>query len=385
MRCGVYLHVPYCSRKCGYCAFHSTTHWTTAAEHALIDKIISDAKVFSDRTPPVEAKTLYIGGGTPSILNSGQLAWLITGVTAALGHPEEITCEANPESARAAFLAEAAGAGVTRLSIGVQSLSPHLCSIIGRRPTHLKELQRIRSAWQGLLSADLMIGIPGQTTEGLVADGTKLVEMGFSHLSIYDLSVEPDTPLARKVTAGSIAISEDGPDWQVVCATLAEFGLVRYEVSSFAQPGHESLHNLGYWRMEPYVGLGPSAASTLPVHGRTVRFVQTTNHADYLRCHPFRDADSEYLGSDALITEYLMLGLRTSEGVSFAQFRELFGVDLDALVGNRIAELIARKLLVRDEYSLRPTSRGMDLLNRVLVELLSDLQGAEVGGKKPQS
>ena len=329
--------------------------------------------MFSDRTPPVEANTLYIGGGTPSILSPGQLARLITGVTAALGRPEEITCEANPESARSAFLTEAAEAGVTRLSIGVQSLSPHLCSVIGRRPTHLKELERIRSAWQGLLSADLIIGIPGQTTEELLADVTKLGEMGFSHLSIYDLSVEPDTPLARKVAAGSIAISEDGPDWQAVCAKLAGFGLVRYEVSSFALPGHESRHNLGYWRMEPYVGLGPSAASTLPVDGRTVRFVQTTNHADYLRSHPFRDADSEHLNSDTLITEYLMLGLRTSEGVDLARFRKLFGADLDLLLGNCIAELITRKLLVQDEHSLRPTSRGMDLLNRVLVELLNGL------------
>lgn len=378
MRCGVYLHIPYCSRKCDYCAFHSITRWTAADEHALIDKIVSDARVFSNRepgfaAPPVEAKTLYVGGGTPSTLARGQLARLISNVTAALGHPKEITCEANPESARAEFLAEAGGAGVTRLSIGVQSLSPHLCSIIGRRPTHLKELERIRSEWQGLLSADLIVGIPGQTTEGLAADVTKLVEVGFSHLSIYDLSVESDTPLARRVASGGVVIPEDGPDWPAVCATLAGFGFLRYEVSSFALPGHESQHNLGYWRMEPYLGLGPSAASTLPIGRRTVRFVQATNHAEYLRDHPFRDADSEHLNSDTLMTEYLILGLRTTQGVSFARFRKLFNADPDALFGNRIAGLISRKLLVRDEHWLRPTSEGMDLLNLVLVELLGGL------------
>ena len=386
MRCGVYLHIPYCSRKCDYCAFHSTAHWTTADQHALIDKIISDAKVFSAREPafplhPVEAKTLYIGGGTPSILGRGLLARLIGGVTIALGDPQEMTCEANPESASPEFLAEAAGAGVTRLSVGVQSLSAHLCSVIGRRTPRRVELDRIRSGWEGPLSADLITGIPGQTTEDLLADATQLVEMGFSHLSIYDLSVEANTPLARRVASGSVAIPENGPDWQTVCGTLAGFSFVRYEVSSFALPGHESRHNLGYWRTEPYLGLGPSATSTLPAGERTVRFTQPRNHADYLRGHPFHCADSEYLNSNALITEYVMLGLRTAEGVSIDRLRGLLGADLDTLLEHPLAELNTRELLVREEDWLRPTARGMDLLNRVVVELLGELHG----GEQPQT
>ncbi len=343
-------------------------------------KLISDAELFSGRggeparsLPQVETKTLYIGGGTPSILGRGQLARLIGGVVAALGRPEEITCEANPYSAQAGFLAEAAGAGVTRLSIGVQSLSPHLCSVIGRRPTQVGELERIRAGWDGLLSADLIIGIPGQTTAELVTDVRRLVRIGFTHLSIYDLSVEAGTPFARSIASEGIAVSEEGPDWHAVCETLAGFGFIRYEVSNFARPGNESRHNLGYWHMEPYLGLGPSATSTLPVNERSVRFVQPTNHADYLGGHPFSDADCEHLDSDALMTEYLMLGLRTTGGVSFARFRKLFNVDLDALLGDQIAELVTRKLLVRDEHSLRPTSRGMDLLNRVLARLLDEL------------
>ncbi len=333
--------------------------------------------MFSNReagsaAPPVEAKTLYIGGGTPSTLGPGQLARLISGVTAALGRPEEITCEANPESATAKFLAEAGEAGVTRLSIGVQSLFPRLCTVIGRRPTHVKELERIRSEWQGVLAADLIIGIPGQTTDDLMADVTQLVEMGFSHLSIYDLSVESDTPLARRVASGRVVIPEDGPDWPAVCTTLARFGFVRYEVSNFALPGHESQHNLGYWRSEPYVGLGPSAVSTLPVGDGARRLVQTTDHARFLCTHPFHDAEVEVLDGATLLTEFLMLGLRIPEGVSLRRFRSKFGGELAEFFGRCLTDLEKHGMLVLDEHALRPTARGMDMLNGTLVDLLSN-------------
>ena len=394
VRCGVYVHIPYCSRKCDYCAFHSITNWTAAAQHLLIDKILADAALFAGETtssltvdldsddqqrrswPDVEARTLYIGGGTPGVLAAGQLGRLIGGVTTLLGTPGEITCEANPESAGTQFLHEASRAGVTRLSIGVQSLSARLSSVIGRTPTSVEDLRRIRSGWDGRLSADLIIGIPGQTTDHIVADIQVLWDLGFSHLSIYELSVEPDTPLSRRVASGGIRIPEDGHNWQTVCETFSRLGFVRYEVSNFALPGNESQHNLGYWRAMPYLGLGPSATSTLPVQGETVRFVGSTNHADFLRGHPFLNASREHLKRETLVTEYLMLGLRTAEGVSYNRFQRLFGIDLDALLGNKIAQLCARNLLVSDKNSVRPTHRGMDLLNRVLVELLCALEGS---------
>jgi len=392
VRCGVYVHIPYCSQRCGYCAFHSTTDWTHAAQRALIEKIIRDAEVFSgseptagevDREsgfvlPPIEAKTLYIGGGTPSTLARGQISRLVNGLTTALGDPAEITCEANPESADTPFLEEAAAAGVTRLSVGVQSLSPRLCSVIGRRPTHLSDLARIRSCWPGLLSADLIIGIPGQTTKGVADEVSKLADIGFSHLSIYDLSVEPETPFARRVASGGAVIPEGGPNWEVICESLGGFGFSRYEISNFALPGRESLHNLGYWRMEPYLGLGPSAASTLPANQGSVRFVQTTNHAEFLRGHPFGDANPEHLDSSNLITEYLMLGLRITEGVRLARLAELLNADPEAILGDRIDELVNLRFLVRDGDSWRPTSRGMDFLNQILVELLGALNGLEL-------
>ena len=390
MRCGAYIHIPFCSQKCDYCGFHSVTRWSPESQRAIVDKIIHDASSFaapgrepdssdngSDHKraralPEVDLSTLYVGGGTPSILARGLLEHLVDGVVEVLGTPAEFTCEANPESADSGFLEEAARAGVTRLSLGVQSLSKAECRTIGRRPTSIPELERIRRKWHGALSADLIVGIPGQTTGGLVGSLRSLSAIGFSHISVYDLALEPGTPLARRMDrTGTFPV--DTPNWQAVCRTLADLGYERYEVSNFARPGGEAVHNCAYWHSEPYLGLGPAAVSTLPVGGQVIRFEQSSDHEAYLAAHPFADADREALTARTIVTEMLMLGLRTSAGLDRDGFRRRFGQDPAVLLGPSVARLCADGLLTLEPDSLKPTGRGMDALNHVLLELLADL------------
>ena len=346
----------------------------------MVRKIVADARYFAsaeidaDRGPwsaPLTASTLYVGGGTPSTLAPGELTTLVSGLTAAFGTPEEVSCEANPETAGDEWLAAAQEAGVNRLSLGVQTLNSDLARVIGRRGVSLADLARVRDRFRGSLSADLIIGIPGQTTADVETEMRELAGLPVEHLSVYDLSVEPGTQLAARLDTRSL--DDTDIDWRRLCECAGALGLARYEVSSFAVPGHESRHNLGYWRAEPFAGLGPSAVSTLPSGAGAVRFTQTTDHQAFLVAHPFHDARTETLGEDELALETVMLGMRTRAGVCRRAFRARFGLDITEACGPALAALAGDGMLVVSPDAVVPTPDGMDLHNRVMERLAAAL------------
>lgn len=311
---------------------------------------------------PERIRSLFVGGGTPSVLPGalvGRLVAAARGVAPAL---REVSVEANPESCTREFALALSDAGVHRLSVGVQSLESAAARAIGRRLTTRAELERVRAAWPGRLSFDLIHAAPGSTQRGFLESIDLLLALGAEHLSIYGLSVEEATPLAARVRSGTVTIPE--PDaWDEVVAHLADHGLERYEVSNFARAGAECAHNLAYWRGLDYVGLGPSAVSTVTIGSGRVRLTATADHARYLRREGVLDAEREGLSADESRFERLMLGLRTREGVPWELLRET--ADESVALG-----LIADGLLMRTEGRVAPTNRGMDLLDRVLVALL---------------
>lgn len=278
----LYLHIPFCRAKCLYCDFDSRALTGCALEEAIgayCEGLSAQVDAHGNAGELSEVETVYVGGGTPSLLG-GRLVGLVDYVRAYC-EPVEFTCEANPESFTLDLAQALRAAGVTRISLGVQSLNA----------SELKAIGRIHSAEQAMLavaqakaagfstSCDVMCGLPGQTLDTFAETLRSLVTLNPDHVSVYPLQLEEGTPLARMEEAGEMEVPDE--DFQAQCMDLAaevleEAGYERYEVASYAKPGHRCRHNIAYWTGKPYLGLGRSAASMLDVckgECRTARFI----------------------------------------------------------------------------------------------------------------
>jgi len=352
---GLYVHVPFCKSKCRYCGFYSVT------SDELLDRWL--------RLLPTEAKragqafsefdTLYVGGGTPSLLRPARLAEVLgtLGASLPLSADAEVTVELNPDDVTDALIEALAAAGVTRCSVGVQSFDDGALRLLGRRHDVRQTgeaLARLRPV--GRLAVDVIFGWPGQTPAARRADLDAALEWAPDHLSCYELTVEPGTPLAADVEAGRLRLPDEGAQADLFLAASAHLraaGFEHYEVSNYARgPTQRSRHNSKYWAHVPYLGLGPAAHS---FRGRR-RWWNASDlevHLDRLAAGADPAEGSEALDDEQLRLEALMLGLRTSDGValdvveSFAGWRSV--VDASAADG---------LLRVRDGR-LRPTREGL--------------------------
>jgi len=310
---GLYLHVPFCRCRCDWCAFASEAG--EPRPEAYLDRITAQlASVPPDR----RWATVYVGGGTPSLLSPRGLDRLLAAAEAARRPGAETTVEANPESLTGEHLAVMAARGVTRLSLGIQSFQEDLLARHGRptRAVHLAAARRLVRDWPGRLSLDLIAGLAGQTEAGQRRDLDEALDWGAGHLSFYPLSVEPGTPLARKVARGGAGLppSSEAERWWIEGRERIEAaGLPAYEVSNFARPGQESEHNRRYWALEPWDGFGPSATGLGPLPGGGLAYrTEVPRLAGWLA-----GEEPEVETPSALETakDRLLAGLRRREGV----------------------------------------------------------------------
>lgn len=397
VRLSLYVHVPFCVSKCRYCDFFSVPVDPGAGPEGLasrvVEQTIAQLDRFLGRAPAVRFETVYVGGGTPSVLPRELLARLLR----RLGDldPVEWTVEANPESLDRSFLETCAQAGVTRLSVGLQSMDDRLLACLGRPGTaadNLRALGLMAGNWHGETSLDLIAGAPGQTRGGIIADITAVARAGCGHASLYSLTVEPGTPLAALVRSGSVALNPRDHDdglWLEGRAALAGAGLHQYEVANFARPGKECRHNLRYWRLEPYLGIGPGAISTLPPdlaaaltgEREEAAVVRLANPHDLTRFLSAADGppgspwgiEKEIVAAPAFVLETLMVGLRLVRGISAASFRRRFGCGLDDLAPGLWERWVGRGFAQPERGSLRLTARGLLLLDSLLGELAAAL------------
>lgn len=385
----LYVHVPFCAAKCRYCDFFSVPVDGASGGMAarVVEQTLAQLDRFLDRAPAVRFATVYVGGGTPSVLPPSLLGRLL-GRLAEL-RPSEWTVEANPESLDRAFLETCGRAGVTRLSVGLQSMDERLLAVLGRPGTaadNLRALDLMGRTWRGDASFDLIAGIPGQTPKSTISDVR--MAAGTGHASLYSLTVEPGTPLAGLVRSGGVTLNARDRDdelWLEGRAALEDAGLHQYEVSNFARTGKECLHNLRYWRLEPYLGIGPGAVSTLPPDLATA-LTGTGNDGAVVRLENPRDIGvflggpeapggapwgiaTEAVASPAFVLETLMVGLRLVDGIGADSFRRRFGQGLDLLAPGLWEGWIARGLAAADPGRLRLTDRGLLVLDTLLGEL----------------
>ena len=382
----LYLHLPFCRQKCRYCDFAS---WAGAEAlmPAYVGAVLSEAAARAESLGTHQVETVYLGGGTPSILPPSLLRRLMEGVFA-LFRPvrgAEISCEANPGTLTEEWLREAASLGVNRLSLGMQAAQPKLLRTLGRIHSHQQVAQSVamaRAAGIGNLNLDLMFGVPGQQMNDWTESLEAALALAPEHLSCYGLIPEEGTPLKAELDSGMLTLPSEELEREMYTRCqqlLAKRGFRQYEISNFALPGRECRHNLGYWRQVPYLGLGVAAASMLPGGGSGCVYRRQTNPDrldPYLRMvenSVWTEREEERIGPAEARFETLMLSLRTTEGVSDAAFLAMHRRTLDSCCGHRLSSLVQRGLLEHCGDCWRLTVRGMDIMNCVLVELMEEM------------
>ncbi len=367
----LYLHVPFCPTICPYCDFHVVRRGPGLVERYLERLEAEAAELFNRRPGPLA--TLYLGGGTPSYLRDRELARLYAALPWTLAPGAEVTLEANPGTLTPARLERLRALGVNRLSLGVQSFQDPVLARLGRAHKGQGALRAVEEALEAgfRVSVDLILGLPGQDVK---ADLETAAALGVGHVSAYTLQVEPGTPFA-------LAGLEPDPDREAEAfaaarAVLGRAGMVRYEVSNFARPGEEARHNLAYWRMLEWGGLGPAAsAHFLTPAGPGV--AERRTNPPLPRWAAGEPPARETIAPLEHVKEGLMMGLRLREGVDLAALARQSGLaGLDRALSPAVGRLEAEGLIERAGVRLRPNQAGLDRLHAALLPLWEALEAA---------
>ncbi len=349
---GLYVHIPFCKKRCLYCDFFSTT--LLERRKAYVDALLREIAARKEEAGAI--RTIYLGGGTPSTLDAEDIQRILR--TIGTEQTTEITMELNPGDATETYLKQIRAAGINRLSIGIQSFQDELLTLIGRRHTAAQALTAVSMAQQAgfdNLSIDLMYALPTQTMEQWKADIETALRLNVQHISSYGLMYEEGTALTRQMESGQLqAIDEDTENamYDYLCERLQEAGFVHYEVSNFALPGYEAQHNSNYWNGTPYVGIGAGAHTYIGVE----RSWNPDDLETYIR-GDFQRA-SETLTKRDCHNERIMLGLRTAKGVTKQDIRA------------DISKYVEAGLLHEKEGRIVATQKGIHILNRIIEDLM---------------
>ena len=357
----LYLHVPFCPKICPYCDFHKMRRGGGGLVAAYLERLRQEAKALHAEFPG-ELDTVYFGGGTPSHLTDDELRVVVGTLEQTWGFParQETTLEADPATFDKARLETFRALGFSRLSIGLQSTQDRVLEFLGRQHTGREGLAAVESALAAGfdVSADLITAVPGGDAE---RDLHSLAQTGVPHVSVYNLTVEPNTPFARR----GVRVDEDREldDYELADRILSEYGLGRYEVSSHARPGHEAKHNQVYWSGEHFLALGPAAASFVPSAGLLGQRRTNPVMRAWLDNKP-----PEVLPVDPemFVQDVLMTGLRTRRGVDLASLSARSGIDVSEHYADELKSLREKGLLEQCGPYLRTTPSGLLQLNRVV-------------------
>ena len=365
---GLYIHIPFCARKCVYCDFASYAG-QEALMPAYVDRVLEEAREKSGLDCAVA--TLYIGGGTPSLLPSPLMEKLLEGIRGlfSFSPQAECSCECNPGTVTDAFLFTLRREGVNRLSFGAQAYQPRLLSLLGRIHTwdQVKgSVEAARRAGFENINLDLMLGLPTQTLSDVRETLSAALSLRPTHLSCYGLIVEEGTPLQEKIRSGAWHLPEEELErdmYECCRETLAAHGFRQYEISNFALPGFACRHNTDCWQRKEYVGLGCAACG----FSGNERYQNPRDLGEYLSGV---GPEITLLTPEDARFESVMLGLRMMEGVSEADFYRMHSISLRDAFGKKLRKPLAEGLVEWREGRLRLTRKGMDVQNAVLVVLL---------------
>ena len=370
----VYIHIPFCATKCYYCAFNTYTFHKEEAK-AYLTALRTEMELYAPEANPLQ--TIFIGGGTPSILSADALAQLFTDIHQhfQITPNAEITVECNPGTVDSEKLKVMRDNGVDRLSFGLQAMQDETLKQLGRIHTVAEFLQSYRLAREGgfeNINIDLIFALPDQTIEAWHHTLNETIALEPNHISAYNLVMEETTPFYEWWQTGELHLPTEDTEadmFQYTIDTLIAHGYVHYEICNFAKPDHLARHNLVYWNNQPCIGLGVGACGYV----NSVRYTNIRGIAPYIsklsqRHKPI--ADSERMTGHAEKAETLMLALRKREGISLDAYQDRFGEEIEVAFGSILKKWIDLQLLERTPTHLRLTSRGLFLANEVFVELM---------------
>lgn len=343
----------------------------------VLDKTLEQTARYIDYFGIKRIPTVYIGGGTPTSMPLPLLDKLLSFVgKLPLEDGAECTIEANPETVTPDLLALLSSSCINRLSLGIQSFSNSTLKILGRHcdfKTNFIKLELVKARWQGQLSLDLISSIPGQTVSESIEDIDTAVSFKPDHISLYALTLEEGTPLARLYSDNLDAIDDNV--WIIASDHLEVSGYHRYEVSNFALSGHQSRHNTRYWKLLPYIGTGAGGVSTLHDGDGLFRIANMPNLESYLAGSGLLcGAETEEVTGKSYIFEYLMMGFRMTAGILKDDFRTTFGREITDIIPETLSDWKERGLVSDAENAVALTKQGLLLLNQFLLDALSELE-----------
>ncbi|MCK5672429.1 MAG: radical SAM family heme chaperone HemW [Spirochaetales bacterium] len=373
----LYIHIPYCTKKCSYCDFYSTILSTDKEIKAVLTRILDDTILLLGQMGSPGIKTLFIGGGTPSSLPSAVFKDFLSKLKQLTANSAiEFTIELNPETVTEDLLNILDKNGINRISIGIQSLDDKVLSTLGRNTnvkTSLNALEIIKEHWKGSFSADLINAVPGQTIDSALSDIKRINNYKPDHLSLYSLTFEPFTKLYNLLEEGKIETISETIDISMQEKSkelLKSLGYKQYEISNFTKEGKESLHNLNYWNMGTYLGIGPSAASTLMTSDGPVRIIYKRSISKFLESVPIEERiDFEYIQAESFLLEHLMMGFRLVSGIDIKHINNIFKMDIESFLKPLFNKW--GHLLNNDKKSIYLNKEGLLLLNPFLVDVAS--------------
>ena len=385
----LYLHIPFCVRKCNYCDFFSASG-TEEEQEAYVSAMVQEIQSYQELSGEYEVQTIFLGGGTPSLLTPEQIEQIFNAIyhTFSISEDAEITMEMNPGTVTEENLRKYRQAGVNRLSIGLQSVNAEALRLLGR----IHSYEEIREAYHlarangfSNINVDLISAIPGQTVESWRRTLEQVMALSPEHISAYSLILEEGTTFYKKYVEDEAKEGPKLPDedaerqmyWDTEML-MEKNGYHRYEISNYAKEGYACRHNLGYWERIPYLGFGIGAASLVPgdligkcrkLEGKMSRYTNPDQLREY--AHSYRNKfQAELLTETEEMEEFMFLGLRKMNGISKKEFSEYFGKSLEDIYGEPICKLESLKLLEQDDDRVWLTKRGIDVSNSVFVEFL---------------
>lgn len=366
---GLYLHIPFCKKKCNYCDFCSKPPVDGQAMDVYVDALLKELDSYKDRK--ITLDTIFIGGGTPSLLSVDGIERIVLKIREcfAVCDDVEFTVEANPGTLSKEKLCAYRRLGINRLSLGLQSIHENELKKLGRIHNYDEFLESYRLARQvgfDNINVDLMYAIPEQTLDSFLETVDRILELSPEHISLYGLIIEEGTRFFEEFHSLSLPGEDAECDmYSLACKKLAERGYTHYEISNYSSVGRECRHNLKYWHCQEYVGVGLSAHSYFD----KVRYFNTDKLDDYLLSPNGLRSVDEAVGEVEAAYERIMLGLRLSEGISLADYKDSFGVDFLLGREKKIEELVSSGLALLSDGRFALSERGFYLSNAIINEL----------------
>ena len=375
---GLYVHIPFCERKCNYCDFYSVEK-SDSIEKQYVDALIKEIKSYQSKAEGYIVDSIFIGGGTPSYLKHENIGLILDEIrnTFILTDDVEISLEANPNSITAGKVLSYKKYGINRMSVGIQSLDKNILKTIGRlhdSKEALDAIEIIKKAGIDNINADIMFNIPGQDTDSLNDTLEQVISSGVKHISFYSLKLEEGTPLYKMEAKKLIQMPDEDSERDMYYEgreLMETRGYIQYEISNFSKPNYECRHNIKYWAGGEYIGFGPFAHSCF----EDKRYNNISDIKYY--CENIKEPDkfrrlNEVLGKESKMFEYIMLRLRMNSGIIIEDFNREFEKDFMNIYENQIKNLLEYQLIDINNGRLKLTKKGIDVSNYVFEQFLSD-------------